>query len=394
MARPQISPQAQPRSVTILGSTGSVGRNTVDLINGHRSKFQVKALTANKNVELLAKQARELRAELAVVADEKLYTDLKKALDGSGVKVAAGHKAVIEAAEVSCDWVMAAIVGAVGVEATLKAIQQGRTVALANKESLVCAGPFMMEAVQKHGAVLLPVDSEHNAIFQVLNVEQHAQVKKIILTASGGPFLRKTREELHEITPEQAVQHPTWSMGAKISVDSATMMNKSLEIIEASYLFHLKSEKIEVLIHPQSVVHSMVEYIDGSVLSQMGAPDMRTPIAHALAWPERMETTGNFLLMNNLNLTFEQIDLARFSAINMARQVLASGPAAATVFNAANEAAVAAFLGRKLKFSEIERIIGQVLQTMSLAPISSLQAIVDLDRDARRIAENVIAETD
>lgn len=391
MAQPKISPQAAPRSVTILGSTGSVGRNTVDLIQGHRGKFQVKALTANKNVELLAKQAKELKAELAVVADEKLYNELKKALDGSGVKVAAGHKAVIEAAEISCDWVMAAIVGAVGVEATLKAIQQGRTVALANKESLVCAGPFMMDAVRKSGATLLPVDSEHNAVFQVFDHEQRAGIRRIILTASGGPFLRKSRAELDDVTPEQAIKHPNWAMGAKISVDSATMMNKSLEIIEAAYLFNLKSEQIDVLIHPQSIVHSMVEYIDGSILSQMGAPDMRTPIAHTLAWPQRVETTGEKLdLTKQLSLNFEPIDIKRFPAIGMARSALQEGGSYPTVLNAANEVAVEAFLSKRLRFSVIEKVSAQTLQTMKTKAISTLNDIFAVDAEARSIAAEAI----
>lgn len=381
------APAAAPRSVTILGSTGSVGRSTIDLIQGHRGSFTVKALTANKNVELLAKQARDLRAETAVIGDESLYTDLKKALEGSGVKAAAGRTSVIEAAEIPCDWIMAAIVGAAGVESTLRAIQQGRTVALANKESLVCAGPFMMEAVRKSGATLLPVDSEHNAVFQVFDSERRGGIKRIILTASGGPFLRRTRAELQGITPEQAIRHPNWAMGAKISVDSATMMNKALEVIEAAYLFNLPSEKIDVLIHPQSIVHSMVEYIDGSILSQMGAPDMRTPIAHTLAWPERVATTGQVLdLTKNLNLSFEPIDTDRFYAVKLARQVLAAGAGHPTALNAANEVAVEAFLAKKLAFSDIEKVSAQVLQTLKIKAISSLTDIFELDVEARALA--------
>ncbi len=380
------------KTVTILGSTGSVGRSTLDLIAGHRGKFTVRALTAHKNVALLAKQARDLEAEYAVIADTNLYGDLKQALAGTKVKAEAGHQAVVDAAGIPADWIMAAIVGAAGVESTLRAIRQGTTVALANKESLVCAGPFMMEAVEKHGTRLLPVDSEHNAVFQVLNPAQLSQIKRIILTASGGPFLRKTREELRDITPEQAVKHPTWSMGLKISVDSATMMNKSLEIIEASYLFKVKHEKIEVLIHPQSIVHSMVEYIDGSILSQMGAPDMRTPIANTLAWPERIQTTGDTLdLRNKINLSFEQIDITRFPSVKMAREVLQAGAGASTVFNAANEAAVAAFLGHRLKFSEIESVVGETLQAANIQPVSTLEAVFQMDINARRIAEKVIA---
>ncbi len=381
------------RIVTILGSTGSVGCNTVDLILGQRDTFKVRALTAHKNVLLLAQQARKLHAEYAVIADESLYADLKVALAGTAVKAEAGSQAVVAAAGLPADWVMAAIVGAAGLESTLRAIRQGTTVALANKESLVCAGPFMMDAVQKYGAILLPVDSEHNAIFQVLDMKQHAQVKRVILTASGGPFLRKKREELQNVTPEEAVKHPTWTMGAKISVDSATMMNKSLEIIEVSYLFKLKSEKIDVLIHPQSIVHSMVEYSDGSILSQMGSPDMRTPIAHSLAWPERMNTTGGTLnFLNNINLSFEPIDLERFISIKMARQVLEQGQSAPAVFNAANEAAVAAFLSGQLKFSAIESVVAETLQRAVIQPISDLQDVFRTDQGARRIAEAVIRE--
>ena len=286
---------------------------------------------------------------------------------------------------------MAAIVGAAGVLPTLKAIRGGRTVALANKESLVCAGSFMMEAVKKSGAVLLPVDSEHNAVFQVFDAEQRAGIKRIILTASGGPFLRKSRAELDNITPAEAVKHPNWSMGAKISVDSATMMNKSLEIIEASYLFNLKSEEIDVLIHPQSIVHSMVEYIDGSILAQMGAPDMRTPIAHTLAWPERLQTTGNLLdFKNNLNFSFENIDIERFYAVKLARQVLKDGNGMPAVLNAANEVAVEAFLAGRLKFSAIESIAERVLQSIESSPISGIDDIFALDAQARRLAHDAI----
>lgn len=382
------------KTVTILGSTGSVGRSTIDLVSGHRERFKVRALTAHKNVKLLAEQARALNAEHAVIADETLYAELKEALAGTSVKTAAGHNAVVDAAGLPADWIMAAIVGATGVHSTLKAIEQGTTVALANKESLVCAGPFMMDAVARHGTTLLPVDSEHNAIFQVLNPAQLAQVKRLILTASGGPFLRKSRNELHTITPEQAIKHPTWSMGAKISIDSATMMNKSLEIIEAFYLFKIKHEQIEVLIHPQSIIHSMVEYNDGSILSQMGAPDMRTPIAHTLAWPDRLQTTGETLnLRNNFKLEFEPIDLKRFPSVSMAYEVLKQGGAAPAIFNAANEVAVAAFMARELKFSEIESVIERTLERAYMhASATTLDAVFNADKEARRIASGVITE--
>lgn len=386
-----IRTQAQPRSVTILGSTGSIGKSTVDLLQGHRGKFHVRALTANKNVTLLAQQARALNAELAVVADETLYNDLKSALSGTGIRAAAGAAAVLEAAELPSDWIMAAIVGAAGVEATLRAIRQGSTVALANKEALVCAGPFMMEAVAKSGATLLPVDSEHNAVFQVFDSRHRAGIRRIILTASGGPFLRRSRESLETVTPAEAIRHPNWAMGAKISVDSATMMNKSLEVIEAAYLFNLPSEQIDVLVHPQSLVHSMVEYIDGSILSQMGAPDMRTPIAHTLAWPARVETTGDKLdLTKNITFSFEPIDIERFYALKLARQALKAGLGYPTALNAANEVAVEAFLAGRLKFSDIEKVSERVLQSIKIKAISDLNGIFALDGEARAIAATAI----
>ena len=386
-----IRTQAQPRSVTILGSTGSIGKSTVDLLQGHRGKFHVRALTANKNVTLLAQQARALNAELAVVADETLYNDLKSALSGTGIRAAAGAAAVLEAAELPSDWIMAAIVGAAGVEATLRAIRQGSTVALANKEALVCAGPFMMEAVAKSGATLLPVDSEHNAVFQVFDSQHRAGIRRIILTASGGPFLRRSRDSLETVTPAEAIRHPNWAMGAKISVDSATMMNKSLEVIEAAYLFNLPSEQIDVLVHPQSLVHSMVEYIDGSILSQMGAPDMRTPIAHTLAWPARVETTGDKLdLTKNVTFVFEPIDIERFYALKLARQALKAGLGYPTALNAANEVAVEAFLAGRLKFSDIEKVSERVLQSIKIKAISDLNGIFALDGEARAIAATAI----
>lgn len=389
--QPARAVEAAPKTVTILGSTGSVGRSTVDLIKGHPGKFRVQALTAFRNAELLAQQALELGAKLAVIGDEGQYAALKNALSGTGIRTAAGEGAVIEAAAQPSDWVMAAIVGAAGVKATLEAIRQGRTVALANKESLVCAGDFMIEAVKKSGAVLLPVDSEHNAVFQVFDAERRG-IKRIILTASGGPFLRRSRAELAGITPEEAVKHPTWAMGAKISIDSATMMNKSLEIIEAAYLFNLRNEQIDVLIHPQSVVHSMVEYIDGSVLSQMGAPDMRTPIAYTMAWPERIKTTGETLNLNkNLSLNFEPIDIERFYAVKLARQCLEAGGGRPAALNAANEVAVDAFLQRRIAFHAIEAVADKTLQKLAARPISTVEDVFAVDREARTIADSIVA---
>src|SRR3984885_15183946 len=274
--------ESSRRRVTILGSTGSVGCQTVDLIARAQDKYEVVALTANKNVDKLAEQAKLLKAELAVIADDSKYSALKNALAGTNIAVAAGERAVVEAAEAQSDWVMAAIVGAAGLPATLAAAKRGIIVAFANKETLVCAGPLMMKLVAESGAKLLPVDSEHNAIWQVFDFERREAIARLILTASGGPFRTMPRAEMAKVTPEQAVKHPVWNMGAKISIDSATLMNKALEIIEAHFLFQMPPEKIDVLVHPQSVIHSMVEYEDGSVLAQMGTPDMRTPIGYTL----------------------------------------------------------------------------------------------------------------
>lgn len=373
--------------MTILGATGSVGQSTLDVINGHPGKYRIEALTAHRNVDLLAQQARQMQAAHAVIGDEMRYNDLKLALSGTGISVAAGAKAVEEAAARPADWTMAAIVGMAGLKPTLQAVQRGGAVALANKEALVAAGPVMMRAVEKAGAILLPVDSEHNAVFQVFDPQQRAGIVRIVLTASGGPFLRKTRSEIKNVTPAQAVKHPTWTMGAKISIDSATMMNKSLEIIEAAYLFNLKSKDIDVVIHPQSIVHSMVEYSDGSVLAQMGSPDMRTPIAYTLGWPERVNTTGQRLNLNqNLNFSFEPIDLNRFYAVSLARSALEAGKGQPTVFNAANEVAVAAFMDGRLGFSNIEKVTEQALQIAPGRVISSLEDVIALDAETRALA--------
>lgn len=390
-AVPKSRPQTVPRRVTVLGSTGSIGKSTVDLLSYHRADYAVEALTAHKNVKLLAEQAKQLGAALAVIGDETLYQDLKAALAGTGIEVAAGEQAVAAAAARPADWIMAAIVGTAGMQPTLKAIEQGTTVALANKESIVSAGDFMLAAVKKSGATLLPVDSEHNAVFQVFDAEQREGIARIILTASGGPFLRRSRAELAAVTPAEAVRHPNWSMGAKISVDSATMMNKSLEIIEASYLFHLKDEYIDVLIHPQSTVHSMVEYVDGSILAQMGAADMRTPIAHTLGWPKRVRTTGQSLdLTKNINLSFEPIDINRFISVSLARQAYRAGAGYPTVLNAANEIAVEAFLAGRLRFDRIENISAEALQKQAVGRISGLEDILALDAETRHLAQKIV----
>ncbi|MBM3621287.1 MAG: 1-deoxy-D-xylulose-5-phosphate reductoisomerase, partial [Alphaproteobacteria bacterium] len=314
------------KRVTILGSTGSVGCSTVDLLARHPERYAVEALTANANVDLLAEQARRLRAKLAVVADDRRYVDLKRALDGSGIAVASGAEGLREAAARPAEWVMAAIVGFAGLPPILVAAERGATIALANKEALVCAGRLLLDAVQRGGGTLMPVDSEHNAIFQCLEERNRDRVERLILTASGGPFRDWSLAEMAAATPAQAVKHPNWDMGAKISIDSATMMNKGLELIEAHILFGVPSERIEIVIHPQSVIHSMVAYSDGSVLAQLGSPDMRTPIAHALAWPERIDAPSERLDFRTLQaLTFEVPDIERFPALRLAREALQTG---------------------------------------------------------------------
>lgn len=376
-----------PRSVTILGSTGSVGTQTVDLVARDPERFPVEALTANRNVALLAKQARDLKARLAVVADPAAYAELKDLLSGTGIEVAAGAEAVAAAAERPADWVMAAIVGAAGLEPTLSAVRRGAIVAFANKEVLVCAGSLMMEEVKAHGATLLPVDSEHSAIYQVFDFERTDSVARLILTASGGPFRTRDRAFMAAATREQAVAHPTWDMGAKISVDSATMMNKGLELIEAHFLFGIPEERIDVLVHPQSVIHSLVEYVDGSVLAQLGTPDMRTPIAYALGWPARIATPAERLdLVKAATLTFEAPDPVRFPALRLARAALQSGGGAPTILSAANEVAVQAFLDRRIGFLDIERIVEETLTALPHRPLRDLAAVREADADARRVA--------
>lgn len=384
-----LAPAAgSPRRVTVLGSTGSVGAQTIDLISRAPDAFDVVALTAARNVDLLARQARDLRAELAVVADPACYGALKEALSGSGIEAAAGPQAVADAAAAPSDWVMAAIVGAAGLAPTLAAVRRGAVVAFANKEVLVCAGELVMGEAAACGARLLPVDSEHSAIFQCFDFNRPQGVRRLILTASGGPFRAASREFMAGVTPAQAVAHPVWSMGAKISVDSATMMNKGLELIEAHHLFALSEDRIDILVHPQSVVHSLVEYVDGSVLAQLGTPDMRTPIAYALAWPERMETPAQRLdLVKAASLTFEAPDETRFPALRLARQSLQRGGGAPTILNAANEVAVAAFLAGRIGFLDIERVVEGTLAALPTSAISDVDAVIALDGEARRRAQ-------
>ena len=383
--------RAVPRRVTILGSTGSVGRNTVDLIEHRPERFVVEALTANRNARLLAEQAKRLRPGLAVVADPDSYDELKEALAGTGIEAAAGAAAVIEAASRPADLVMLAIVGAAGFEPTLAAARQGTIVALANKETLVCAGELVMATIEQYGATLLPVDSEHSAIFQVFDFEQSDQVERIILTASGGPFRTYEREAMAHVTRAEAVAHPNWDMGAKISVDSATMMNKGLEVVEAHHLFPVSEEQIEIVIHPESVVHSMVAYVDGSVLAQLGRPDMRTPIAYALSWPERMSTPAERLDFAKLGqLTFEPPDTERFPALRLAREALKCGGCVPTILNAANEVAVHGFLEDRIGFLDITSIVERALETAPQMKMSSVGDVREVDANAREIASDLV----
>ena len=383
--------RSKPRSVTILGSTGSIGRSTVNLLESNLAAYRVEALTARSNVDLLARQARQLDARLAVVADESCSGELKAALDGTAVRVAAGVEGLIEAASLPSDWVMAGIVGAAGLQPTLAAVRRGAVVALANKECLVCAGALMLREVARHGATLLPVDSEHNAIFQVFDFDRPERVEKIILTASGGPFRDFDRAAMAQVTPSEAVAHPNWDMGAKISVDSATMMNKGLELIEAYHLFPVAEDQIEILVHPQSVVHSMVAYCDGSVLAQLGSPDMRTPIAYSLAWPDRVAAPVPRLDLAQIgNLTFENPDIVKFPAIGLAREVLKMGAAAATTMNAANEVAVHGFLAGRIGFLDIVSVVEDTLERSKLGDVASLGEVVEIDNEAREIANALI----
>jgi 1-deoxy-D-xylulose-5-phosphate reductoisomerase len=376
-----------PKSVTILGATGSVGQSTLDLILRHPGAFRVEALTAQQDVAGLAKAARATSAKLAVIGDEGRLADLRTALEGSGTAVAAGVEAIAEAASRGADVTMAAIVGCAGLRPVMAAIEQGGIVALANKEALVSAGSVMMQAISRTGATLLPVDSEHNAIFQCLDSSNITRVRKITLTASGGPFRGWTLAEMADITPEQAIKHPNWSMGAKISVDSATMMNKGLERIEAFHLFPVSADQIEILIHPQSVIHSMVEYVDGSTLAQLGSPDMRTPIAYCLAWPDRMVAPVTPLDLAQIGkLEFEAADYNNFPCLALARDGLASSGAKPAILNAANEVAVAAFLERRVGFTAIAAIVQRVLDGYDPPAPASLDDVMAIDNEARRRA--------
>ena len=379
------------RTISILGATGSVGTSTLDLVERSPDLFEVVALTAAKNVAALATAARRTGAKLAVIDDEALLPELQRRLAGTSCRAATGREALDEAAAGEAEWVMAAIVGCAGLEPVMAAVEAGRTLALANKEALVTAGALMTDAARRTGATILPVDSEHNAIFQCLAGSRVEDVARIVLTASGGPFRTMSLVDMAAMTPAQAVAHPNWSMGAKISVDSATMMNKGLELIEAHHLFGLPSDRIDILVHPQSVIHSMVEYIDGSTIAQLGSPDMRVPIAHALAYPRRIATPVETLDLARIGrLEFEQPDPARFPALSLARKALEAGGGEAIVLNAANEIAVAAFLAGRIGFLDIVPLVEQAIARTAAPVPRSIADVLDIDRAAREGVTSMI----
>ena len=381
------------RKIAILGATGSIGKSTLDIVERSSDRFEVVSVAASTKVDALAGIARRVRARLAVIADESLLPRLRELLAGTDCEAAAGEAGLAEAAAGDAELVIAAIVGCAGLRPTMAAVEAGKSVALANKEALVTAGALMTSAAQASGATLLPVDSEHNAIFQCLAGNRGQDVSRIILTASGGPFRTASAEEIDRASPAEAVAHPNWSIGAKISVDSATLMNKGLELIEAHYLFGLTSERIDIIIHPQSVVHSMVEFVDGSVLAQLGSPDMRIPIAYALAWPERMDSAAQRLNLAEIGrLDFEEPDLQRFPALRLAREALEAGGAMPIVLNAANEVAVASFLAGRIPFRGIANLVEQALQAADYAPPHSIADVLEIDRSTRSAVEASMKE--
>jgi 1-deoxy-D-xylulose-5-phosphate reductoisomerase len=385
------------RTVTILGATGSIGASTIDLLKRERERFRVEAVSANKNAAALAALARELGARFAAIGDPAAYGELKGALSGTGIKAAAGESGLLEAAERPAQWVIGAITGAAGLKPTLAAAERGAIVALANKETLVCAGALFMRRAAAAGATVLPVDSEHNALFQAMSGSRREDVRRVILTASGGPFRTASAETVRSATVEQALKHPNWSMGAKVTIDSATLMNKGLELIEAHHLFALAPKQIDVLVHPQSIIHSLVEFCDGSLIAQLGSPDMRIPIAYCLAWPERIAGPAPRLdLARAAKLTFEEPDLARFPALTLARRALEAGGALPTVLNAANEVAVGEFLARQLNFAGIPALVEATLDAAVsknwTAEPENVDEALSIDHNARLLARALLPE--
>jgi 1-deoxy-D-xylulose-5-phosphate reductoisomerase len=397
IAAQRVAGARAPQSVSILGATGSIGTSTIDLLQRGPVGYQVEAISAHRNAADLARLARALKARFAAIGDESCYRELKEALSGTGIVAAAGESALVEAAQRPADWVMAAITGASGLRPTLAAVERGATVALANKECLVCAGALFMRRAAAAGATILPVDSEHNAVFQALRAGARDEVRRVILTASGGPFRDWTAEAIAAATPEAALRHPNWTMGAKITVDSATLMNKGLELIEAHHLFGLTPAELDVLVHPQSIVHALVEFRDGSVIAQLGAPDMRVPISFCLSWPDRSERSAARLDLQRMSsLTFETPDLLRFPALRLARQVLDNGGRGATALNAANEVAVAAFLAGRFGFAGIAMLVEATLRAADGRGLTAIPASIEdalaIDDTARRLAAELLPE--
>jgi 1-deoxy-D-xylulose-5-phosphate reductoisomerase len=394
----RTKPKLAVRSVTILGATGSIGSSTVDLLKRQPERFSVEALTAHKNGVALAQLARELGARFAAVADPSAYNELKSELSGTGIEAAAGTDAVVEAARRPADWVIGAITGAAGLEPALAAIERGATLALANKECLVCAGTLFMRRAKEMNAQVLPVDSEHNALFQAMTAGRREDVTKVIITASGGPFRTWSKDDIvRKATLQAALKHPNWSMGPKVTIDSATLMNKGLEVIEAYHLFNLSPDEIEVLVHPQSIVHGMVEFRDGSVIAHLGAHDMRIPIAHCLAYPDRIDGPAKRLDLAEIgSLTFEKPDLDRFPALGLAWQALRTGSGATTVLNAANEIAVAEFVAGKIGFTGIPALVEATLNVAARRGVmrepGSIEEAVAVDHNSRLIARNLLPE--
>ncbi|HEY7663276.1 MAG TPA: 1-deoxy-D-xylulose-5-phosphate reductoisomerase [Xanthobacteraceae bacterium] len=396
-ARDRSAPAPDTRTVTLLGATGSIGASTIDLLKRQRSRFRVEAVSANRSAAALAALARELDARYAAVADPSAYVELKGELFGTGIAAGAGESGLLEAAERPAEWVIGAITGAAGLKPTLAAAERGAIIALANKETLVCAGGLFMRRAAASGATVLPVDSEHNALFQAMSGSRREDVRRVILTASGGPFRTASAEAVRMATVEQALKHPNWSMGAKVTIDSATLMNKGLELIEAHHLFALSPDQIDILVHPQSIVHSLVEFCDGSLIAQLGTPDMRIPIAYCLAWPERMASEAPRLdLARAATLTFQEPDLERFPALRLARQALEAGGAAPTVLNAANEVAVAEFLARRLNFAGISALVEAVLETAVsrnwTAEPQNADDALSIDHNTRLLAHELLPE--
>ncbi|MET0905184.1 MAG: 1-deoxy-D-xylulose-5-phosphate reductoisomerase [Tardiphaga sp.] len=396
--RHEKAAEASVRSVTILGATGSIGDSTMDLIRAAPERYRVEALPANGNVEGIVKLAKEFKARFVAVADQSKGEELRAALAGTGIETGAGESAVTEAAARPADWVMAAVSGAAGLKPALAAVDRGATVALANKECLVCAGDFFMDRAAKAGACILPADSEHNALFQALASGSRDELTRVIITASGGPFRTWKAEDIEQATLAQALKHPNWSMGQKITIDSASMMNKGLEVIEASYLFALSPDEIDVLVHPQSIIHGMVEFTDFSVVAQLGTPDMRTPIAHCLGWPNRISKgrAAPLDLAKIGSLTFEAPDYARFPGLKLAYDALRTGHGATTVYNAANEIAVAAFIAGQIRFGAIARLVEGTMDAWvragNLAPLTSADDAISVDHKARKLAASLLPE--